>query len=246
MGIKKLLAAVLTAALMMTFIPASSMAATTGWQGSDSSGWRYYTTSTQYVKNSWKQISGNWYYFDSLGHMESNCYRDGCWLTKSGVWDKTSSHGIWKSNYFGWWYEDNGWFPKSRWLWIDGERYYFDKNGYVENNCYRDGCWLTSSGAWDKTSCHGTWKRDSNGWWYEDDGWYPKNRSLKIDGSYYWFNSSGYWKTTTSEPTGDMVWIPKTGSKYHSRSNCSNMKNPSQVTLSFAKEHGYGKCSKCW
>ena len=28
-----------------------------------------------------------------------------------------------------------------------------------------------------------------------------------------------------------MVWIPKSGKKYHRSSSCSNMKNPSQVTL---------------
>ena len=42
------------------------------------------------------------------------------------------------------------------------------------------------------------------------------------------------------------VWIPKTGKKYHSSKNCSNMKNPKAVTLSYAKSHGYGECSKCW
>ena len=193
MGIKKSLAAVLTAGMMMTFVPATAMAATTGWQGSDSSGWRYYTTSSQYIKNNWKQIGGKWYYFNSNGYMESNCYRDGCWLTKTGEWDTKCSHGTWKSNSNGWWYEDNGWYPKSRWLWIDGNCYYFDSKGFMEYNCYRDGCYLTKSGAWDRRYSHGTWKQDSTGWWYEDNGWYPKNQWLWIDGAKYWFGSNGYW-----------------------------------------------------
>ena len=41
------------------------------------------------------------------------------------------------------------------------------------------------------------------------------------------------------------VWIPKSGSKYHSSSSCSNMKNPSKVTISEAISKGYGACSKC-
>ena len=45
---------------------------------------------------------------------------------------------------------------------------------------------------------------------------------------------------------GSMVWIPKTGSKYHSYSGCSNMKNPSQVTQSQAEARGYTPCKKCW
>lgn len=43
-----------------------------------------------------------------------------------------------------------------------------------------------------------------------------------------------------------LVWIPKTGSKYHSHSGCSNMKNPSQVTKTEAERRGYTACKKCW
>lgn len=42
------------------------------------------------------------------------------------------------------------------------------------------------------------------------------------------------------------VWIPRTGSKYHKSSSCSNMRSPSKVSLSKAKSLGYKKCSKCW
>ncbi|MBQ7329729.1 MAG: MBL fold metallo-hydrolase [Oscillospiraceae bacterium] len=56
-------------------------------------------------------------------------------------------------------------------------------------------------------------------------------------------------KPTTApvvEPVADMVWIPKTGSKYHSSSSCSNMKNPSKVTKSEAINLGYEPCKKCY
>lgn len=42
-----------------------------------------------------------------------------------------------------------------------------------------------------------------------------------------------------------MVWIPQSGSKYHSSSSCSNMKNPSQVPLEQAIANGYTACKKC-
>lgn len=42
------------------------------------------------------------------------------------------------------------------------------------------------------------------------------------------------------------VWIPKTGTKYHSISTCSSMKNPSKVTLESAIDQGYTECNKCW
>lgn len=46
-------------------------------------------------------------------------------------------------------------------------------------------------------------------------------------------------------PKPQMVWIPKSGSKYHSSSSCSNMKNPRQVTKDEAVRKGYGPCKKC-
>ena len=51
---------------------------------------------------------------------------------------------------------------------------------------------------------------------------------------------------SSAEPEADMVWIPKSGSKYHSHSGCSNMKNPSQVTKEEAEDKGYTPCKKCW
>lgn len=42
-----------------------------------------------------------------------------------------------------------------------------------------------------------------------------------------------------------LVWIPKKGSKYHKNSGCSNMKNPSQVTVTEAIRLGYEPCKRC-
>ncbi len=48
------------------------------------------------------------------------------------------------------------------------------------------------------------------------------------------------------QPQEARVWIPKTGSKYHRKSSCSNMKNPTQVTKSEAINRGFTPCSKCY
>ena len=59
--------------------------------------------------------------------------------------------------------------------------------------------------------------------------------------------NSGSGSTKSNKKSSEqMVWIPRTGKKYHSKSTCSNMKNPSKVTLSEAKRLGYEKCKKCW
>ncbi len=45
---------------------------------------------------------------------------------------------------------------------------------------------------------------------------------------------------------GQMVWISGSGTKYHSRSSCSNMKNPWQVTVEEAQAQGRQPCKKCY
>jgi len=44
----------------------------------------------------------------------------------------------------------------------------------------------------------------------------------------------------------DMVWISRTGTKYHSNPDCSNMKNPGYVTLDEAIAQGRTPCKKCY
>lgn len=43
-----------------------------------------------------------------------------------------------------------------------------------------------------------------------------------------------------------MVWVSETGLKYHSKSNCSNMRNPVQIPISNAQSRGLDPCQKCF
>ncbi len=43
----------------------------------------------------------------------------------------------------------------------------------------------------------------------------------------------------------EFVWIPKSGTKYHRRADCSGMKNPRKVTKEEAINDGYEPCKKC-
>ena len=49
----------------------------------------------------------------------------------------------------------------------------------------------------------------------------------------------------TSSSDGPMVWITRTGSRYHSKSNCGSTKNAWQVPLSEAERKGLTPCGKC-
>ena len=53
-------------------------------------------------------------------------------------------------------------------------------------------------------------------------------------------------QTTTEQKVSEMVWIPKSGKRYHCIADCSGMKNPSRVTLEYAKSHDYTACENCY
>lgn len=64
--------------------------------------------------------------------------------------------------------------------------------------------------------------------------------TIKIDWSKF--------TTATEKPVHQeiMVWIPRTGKKYHLSSICSGMENPSRIPISKARRYGYEPCSKCY
>lgn len=55
--------------------------------------------------------------------------------------------------------------------------------------------------------------------------------------------------TNTQDSSSKIVYITKTGKKYHSTKNCSGLSNAKEIyesTLSEAKSKGLGPCSKCY
>ena len=58
--------------------------------------------------------------------------------------------------------------------------------------------------------------------------------------------SSGSSSQTSSSGASGYVWIPSTGSKYHSHASCSGMRSPRQVSISQAVSMGYSACKKCY
>ena len=120
----------------------------------------------------------------------------------------------WKKNGTGWWYiREDGTYPVSEWMKIEGVWYHFDNRGYMETGWFKDtdgkqyflkpngamtanewydGYWFGKSGAW-TYSYKGSWKKNSTGWWFGDtSGWYAKNESIKINGTIYTFDARGY------------------------------------------------------
>ena len=89
-------------------------------------------------------------------------------------------------------YKEDGTIAKNEWATINNIKYYFNSDGYNASNEWRDGKWISSDGS---CTYEGelSWECNSTGWWVEDSkGWYPVSSWQKIDGIWYYFNSSGY------------------------------------------------------
>lgn len=49
----------------------------------------------------------------------------------------------------------------------------------------------------------------------------------------------------TFETSSETVWITENGKKYHSKSTCSGMKTPKEISKQEAEEQGYEPCKRC-
>ena len=123
----------------------------------------------------------------------SNEWVDGKWYNKDGT-QTYAGIGKWRKSSKGWWYgDDRSWYAKNQWQKIDGKWYFFDKQGYMEANAYRQGYYFKANGVWDGKAKVAGWKKDSKGWWYSSGGKnYLKNCWEKIDGKWYYFKADGY------------------------------------------------------
>ena len=181
MSLKKIIAAVFTACMMMTALPLTSLADSTGWYKTDS-GWKYYTYEDGFIRKDWKKIGGVWYYFDYDGIMMSG-------IENYKIGDKYysfSSSGA-CINPQGKSSPENGWFRYSLRYYTD---YYDEETGrwnwkmkvfdywqyYVDGSHYEG--WKSIGGKWYYfSSCSGDMY--TGDWWVEEDD------------AYYYFADSG-------------------------------------------------------
>lgn len=90
----------------------------------------YYLGADGVMVTGWQRIEGLDYFFYPEGHMAVIEWRDGWFLDESGK--KNGQKGSWKHNDQGWWFiDENGWYPKNRWIRINGIDYQFDAKGYL-------------------------------------------------------------------------------------------------------------------
>ena len=190
MGFRKICAAALASGMMLSFVPATVMADTTGWR-KDNYGWKYVDDSG-YVKGDWKNVDGKWYYFHESGYMVcnvSNYYIDGIYYAfdSSGACLNPSEalkkqYGFHDADFItgispagepvyetGTFYHDPDGQLALGWRRIDGKWYYFDyENAYMATSIY---------------SCYYPY-------YIDDEYYYFDNNGEMITG---WYDCGSFW-----------------------------------------------------
>lgn len=99
---------------------------------------------------------------------------------------------MWVKDEHGWWYQrEDGSYPKSEWMKIEGVWYHFDSNGYMQTGWIKDdGKWyyLKPSGAMASSE----WVLYKNQWYYLGaDGAMLEYSWLKYKGEWYYLGKDG-------------------------------------------------------
>jgi len=220
MFFRKMLATVMTAGLMLSFVPSTALAATTGWQGDSASGWRYYTSESEYIESDWKSVGGKWYYFDASGYMVTG------WVKVGSQWYYMDKNGAMKTGWLkdgnAWYYlKSNGAALQNAWEFIGGKLYHFNSSGAMETNKWIDcGESRWSTDAKNYTAKEGGSKsynetvakilseyKDSRNWRYVGADGAAYTGWKKVGGQWYYFRRDNDGTSLNAETPADYFGV---------------------------------------
>lgn len=214
------------AVMMVLAIPVSASAA--GWQ-KDSAGRWSYNTGSGWVQNGWKQVGGQWYFFE-------NAYMKTGWKQIGGAWYYMKPSGVmatsWQKVGSVWYYFKSSGAMATSWLKLGNTWYYLKQSGAMAVG------WIEVGGKWYYMNSSGAMLANQwvGSYWLGADGAWVPNKNINTGND---DNNSG--------GQSAVVWLSATGSKFHRINNCGNM-NPNRATKisrADAIDRGYTACDVC-
>lgn len=159
--------------------------------------------------NTWRNISGKYYYFDGKGYMKSG------WLKLSGKW-----------YYLG---SANDGSRKSGWLKLNNKWYYLNQDGVMQTGAAQvGGKWYCFGGADDGAMKANGWHSTGGKWYYLGSDGAAKKGWLKLKNKWYylgsdaamqtgwgWINSKWYYFGGTGDGAMKSGWQKVGGKWYH-------------------------------
>ena len=175
-----------------------------GWKSTEN-GWEYYENGQKVI--GWKAISGEWYYFNESGIMETG------WVSVGGYWYYLNADGTMET---GWVLVGNTWYylnadgtMETGWVLVGNTWYYLNADGAMETGWVlvgdtwyylnTDGSmetgWVSVGGHWYYLNTDGSME---TGWVLVGDTWYYLNADgtmatgwVFVDGHWYYLNTDG-------------------------------------------------------
>ena len=167
-------------------------------------------TSTQVTTVEGNSGKNNWYvakhtykktdsYIYGYGHPDYSdpepTHKDG-WVKKDGKWYYYKNGQMVKDDWVL--YKGDDYYlgadgaMLTGWQTIDRQEYYFYPDGRMARGEWIDGLYINQDGTQTYRN-KGSWKTNSKGkWWEDESGWYPRNRSVRINKKDYRFDKNGY------------------------------------------------------
>ena len=164
--LRKTISTVVLGSIVTILIP---LGVSAHWNKAADNTWSY-TEGNQIVRD-WKNISGVWYYFNSIGKMNTG------WISDNGTWYYNNNSGEmqkgWIKNNNNWYYLNNSGAMQTNWVNVNGIWYYFDSTGAMRTS----------------------WIKDNDKWYYTDSEGKMKTGTVNVNGNTYYFNTSGELQT---------------------------------------------------
>lgn len=160
--------------------------------------YRVYLVNGRAVTNTWKQVDGFWYYFNSEGlAYRGDSYEINGELYLFDGYGKLQTGG-WVSLWGSWYYanpaNDNA--LRTGLQTLGGNQYLFDE---YSGQMYCGGCYYYD-GKYYLTATNGVvllstakegWNQVGEDWYYVRDGYLVRNQVIEVNGAYYGFDKQG-------------------------------------------------------
>ncbi len=167
----------------------------------DINGKTYYLQESGAAKG-WKQIEGNWYFFNSDCSMRKG------WLKSGGKWYYFDSTGkmlkSWQKISNKWYYLGTDGAMVTSWQKISNKWYYFGTDGIMVTG------WQKISNKWYLFNSGGAmltgWQKSGSAWYYFNASGVMQTGWLKSGGKWYYFESSGKMLANTSKKIGSKTY----------------------------------------
>ncbi len=160
-----------------------------GWVESEGGEWGY-VEAGEPVEEGWKEVDGEWYYFEDEAMQTGWAQVEGEWyyLEESGRMDTG-----WKEVDGDWYYLEDTGKMATGWQEVGGEWYHLGKSGRMDTGWKKDGgAWYYLNGAGEGTegSMATGWKKVGGEWYYLNRSGAMRSGWQKLSGTWYLLNAA--------------------------------------------------------